>query len=147
MTHPTFLRHAAAALCATTVCLQAHASNVPLPPEQHAGAAAYVSGGIGEGEARRFESAFKDYPLAIQLFEHGATHDVYTADAQVKIYDPHGTLILDQKSDGPFMLVRLPPGDYHVTASLDGHALPKRSVHIVAHGHAKTTFVFPAHSA
>jgi hypothetical protein len=143
--NPTSLRHVAAAvLWATAASLPAHAASASLPPEQHSGAVAYVSGGIGDGQARRFESAFKDYPLVIELFEHGAQRDVYTADADVKITDAKGGLVLDQTSGGPFMLVRLPPGDYRVAASLKGHPLPQRRVHVVAGGREKATFVFPA---
>ena len=147
MTHPTTYRHvAAAALLAATASLQAHAAaaETALPPEQHSGSAAYVSGGIGAGEAQRFESAFKNYPLVVQLFEHDGTRDVYTADATVKITDAHGKVVLDEKSGGPFMLVRLPPGDYRVGATLKGHALAERRVHVADGGHEKATFVFPS---
>ena len=135
---------AAAALLAASAALQAQAADIALPPEQHSGAAAYVSGGIGVGEAERFQAAFKDYPLVVQLFEHRASRDVYTADASVKITDTSGQVVLEQQSDGPYMLVRLPPGEYRVVASLKGHALPERRVRVGEHGHEKATFVFPA---
>jgi hypothetical protein len=52
-------------------------------------------------------------------------------------------LVLHEKADGPFMLVRLPAGDYRVAASLKGHDLADHRVHVTDGGHAKTTFVFP----
>ena len=42
------------------------------------------------------------------------------------------------------MLVRLPAGDYTVTASLHGQALPAHRVHVTDSGHAHSVFVFPA---
>jgi hypothetical protein len=134
---------ALAALLAAVVALPAHASNGQLPPERQAGIASYVSGGVGEGESQRFEAAFRHYPLVVQLFENNGARDEYTADARVKITDAKGHLVLDEKSDGPFMLVRLPAGDYRVAAALNGRQLAEHSVHVTDSGHAKSTFVFP----
>ena len=132
-----------AALLAAAVSLQAHAADGPLPPERQAGDASFVSGGIGDGEAQRFEAAAAQYPLTVRLFESAGQRDEYTADALVKITDAKGRTVLDEKSDGPFMLVRLPAGDYRVSASLNGRSLAEHAVHVTHSGHAKTTFVFP----
>jgi hypothetical protein len=135
---------ALAALLGAAMCLPAHAaSDDQLPPERQAGSASFVSGGVGENEAQRFEAASKHYPLVVQLFENSGARDEYTADAKVKITDAKGRLVLDEKADGPFMLVRLPAGDYRVAASLKGHDLSGRRVHVTDSGHAQATFVFP----
>jgi hypothetical protein len=135
-----------AALLAAAMSMQAYAAGGTMPPERQAGAASFVSGGIGEGEAQRFESAAARYPLTVQLFARSGQRDEYTADAQVTITDTRGRTVLDEKSDGPFMLVRLPAGDYRVAASLEGRSLAQHSVHVTHSGHAKTTFVFPSHA-
>ena len=135
-----------AALLGAAVSLQAHAVETHLPPERHAGSASYVSGGIGENESQRFEAAFKRYPLIVQLFENSGARDEYTADAMVKITDAKGRLVLHEKAEGPFMLVRLPAGDYRIAASLNGHDLAIHRVHVTDSGHAKTTFVFPSNA-
>jgi len=143
---PFFQRTGAtlAAVLGAAIGLPAHAaSDGQLPPERQAGSASFVSGGVGEGESQRFEAAFKHYPLVVQLFENGGARDVYTADAVVKITDARGRQVLNEQADGPFMLVRLPAGDYRVAASLKGHDLAEHTVHVTDGGHAKTVFVFP----
>jgi len=51
-------------------------------------------------------------------------------------------MVLEQRADGPFMLVRLPAGDYTVSASLHGESLPGHKVHVTDSGHARSVFVF-----
>ncbi len=82
----------------------------------------------------------------MQLFENSDQRDAYTADARVKIVDEKGVVVLDQKAEGPFMLVRLPAGDYRVAASLKGHSLADHAAHVTDGGHAKARFVFPANA-
>lgn len=114
-----------------------------LPPERVTGVASYLSGGVSDGEAQRFQAAFKQYPLVVELYEHSGMRDEYTADAQVRITDRKGVTVLEQRADGPFMLVRLPAGDYTVSASLHGQSLPAHKVHVTDSGHAHSVFVFP----
>lgn len=135
---------ALAALLGSVVALDAGA--VELPRERVSGVASYVSGGVSLAQSKAFEHAFRDYPLVVKLYEHEGARDVYTADAQVHIADAHGRTVVDARADGPFMLVRLPHGEYTVTASLGGHRMPAHRVHVTDHGHTNTTFVFPANS-
>ncbi len=137
---------ALAALLGTVVSLEASAALGPLPREKVAGVASYVSGGVSIESSQAFRKAFRDYPLVIQLFEKEGAREVYTADAQVRIVDAHGKTVLDRRADGPFMLVRLPAGDYRVSAELAGRALAPQAVHVSEHGHASRVFVFPAHT-
>ncbi len=113
-----------------------------LPPERVHGVASYVSGGVSDGEVERFQAAFKRYPLIVELYEHSGARDEYTAAADVRITDHKGTIVLEQRADGPFMLVRLPAGDYTVSASLHGESLPGHKVHVTDSGHARSVFVF-----
>lgn len=135
-----------ASMLAAGLALQAGAATTQLPPEHTLGSVSYVSGGVGVDEAQRFEAAATQYPLVIQLFEHASPHAVYTAQAHVKITDLDGHVLLDQESQGPFMLVRLPAGEYRVSAALNGRHLAARTVQVADGGHAKATFVFPAHT-
>ncbi|HKW83656.1 MAG TPA: carboxypeptidase regulatory-like domain-containing protein [Burkholderiaceae bacterium] len=113
-----------------------------LPPEQVTGVASFISGGVSDGEVERFQAAFKQYPLIVELYEHSGARDEYTADANVRITDRKGATVLEQRAEGPFMLVRLPAGDYTVSASLHGQSLPAHSVHVTDSGHARSVFVF-----
>ena len=132
----------AALMLAATVSLQALAAPTPLPPLRTVGVASYTSGGVGEAQAARFKAAFDQFPLAIELLEHVGAHDQYTADARVKIVDHRGQTVLDERAQGPFMLVRLPAGEYRVMAWLNGHALPAHEVHVTARDHLRTAFVW-----
>jgi hypothetical protein len=123
-----------------------NASAAGLAPVHDAGVASYVSGGVGDGEAQRFKAESAHYPLTVELLERAGARDEYTADAHVRIVDRAGRVVLDQKADGPFMLVRLPAGDYRVSAALDGERLAERAVKVSEQGHAKAVFVFGAHA-
>lgn len=136
-----------AALLGGLVSLDADAAGEPLPRERVSGVASYVSGGVSLAQSKTFEQAFRDFPLVIKLYEHEGPQEVYAAEAHVQIVDADGATIVDTQTTGPFMLVRLPHGDYTVTASLDGQTLPAHRVHVTDHGHATSTFVFPAHAA
>jgi hypothetical protein len=133
-----------ATLLAAALSLDAAAAFGKLPRERTSGAASFVTGGVSDEDVEVFKSAFRQYPLVVELYEHAGTRDEYTADAHVKITDRHGETVLDGRAEGPFMLVRLPAGDYTVAASLKGKELPAHKVHVTEHGHASSTFVFPA---
>ncbi|MBX3604944.1 MAG: hypothetical protein KF788_06720, partial [Piscinibacter sp.] len=137
---------ALATLLGTALTLDAHAANSPLPREKAVGVASFVSGGVSLQSSQAFKRAFRDYPLVIQLFEQDHGHDVYTADARVRIVDAQGRQVLEERADGPFMLVRLPAGEYRVSATLGGRSLAPHAVHVSEHGHANSVFVFPAHT-
>ena len=58
--------------------ISVHAAQVGnLPPERVAGVASYVSGGVSDGEVQRFQAAFKQYPLIVELYEHSGARDEY----------------------------------------------------------------------
>jgi hypothetical protein len=93
-----------------------------LPKEHKQGDVAYLSGGIGEDEARAIESKAQDYPLTLEFLVKAQPRAEFTSDVKVKIEDHAGKVVLDTVSDGPFLLVRLPPGKYAITASLEGES-------------------------
>ena len=141
----TFLRNAGvmfASVLGAAISVQA-AQVDGLPPEHTQGIVSFVSGGVSDGEAQRFQAAFKRFPLVVELYEHAGQRDEYTADAHVRIADRQGNIVLDEHADGPFLLVRLPAGDYTVSASLKGHRLPEHKVHVTDSGHVHSVFVFP----
>jgi hypothetical protein len=98
--------------------------------EQQQGDVAYLSGGVGEDEARAMESKANDYPLTLEFLVKAQPRAQFTSDVKVKIEDHAGKVVLDTVSDGPFLLVRLPPGRYAVTASLEGEAQARR-IHLI----------------
>jgi hypothetical protein len=113
------------------------------PPERQAGGVAYVTGGVSDDEAAWFKDVRGSYPLAIELVRNNAGKQEYTADAQVRVFDRAGQPVFEAKADGPFMLVRLPPGAYRVRATLDGQTLEK-AVTVGATGSAQAVLAFQA---
>lgn len=137
---------ALAAAGLASVSVPAMAAMVTMPAEQHQGSVGYITGGVGEREAKLFEHQMSKHPLAIELLEHAGKAEEFTADATVKIADRHGHTVLDAKAGGPFMLVDLPPGRYSVEATLKNDTLKKSRVVVAHHGTARATFEFPAHT-
>jgi hypothetical protein len=63
---------------------------------------------------------------------------VFTADVHVTINDAQGKRLLDTRSDGPFLLAKLPVGHYTITAEQQGqrlrkavHLTPEKSTHVL----------------
>jgi len=93
-----------------------------LAPREHArGDISYVSGGIGSDEAQAMRDAAVDYPLTLELAAAaGGPRDEYIADARVRIRDSQGSEVLATRTEGPFLLVRLPAGTYDVDVEWNG---------------------------
>ena len=131
------------ALALTLAAGSAAADESALPPVQHQGAVAYVSGGIGQDQSQAMKAASRHYPLNLQFAIHRDGKDEFAADAQVEIRDAAGKTVLGTRADGPFLLVDLPAGRYHVQATTSGHAQQK-DVEIVTGNTRELTFVWPA---
>ncbi|WP_322092747.1 carboxypeptidase regulatory-like domain-containing protein [Paraburkholderia bannensis] len=114
-----------------------------LPPVQHAGDIAYVTGGIGSDQSAAFKAATSRYPLSLEFARQSASGNEYLADVPVTIADAHGETLLSTRTHGPFMLVALPHGHYVVSASHDGKTV-KRSVDVGKTTHEHEAFVWPA---
>jgi hypothetical protein len=120
--------------------------SVKMPAEQYQGSVGFVTGGVGQDEAKMFEKELSKHPLAIELLEHAGKRDEFTAHAMVKIADQHGHTVLEAKADGPFMLVDLPPGRYSIQATLNNTTLKKSGVMVARDKKARVMFEFPAHA-
>jgi len=91
------------------------------PREHTQGAVTYVTGGVGEDEAQAMRAAAADYPLTLELAAAaGGPRDEYISNAAVEIRDSRGTPVLQTRTDGPFLLVRLPSGSYNVDVEWNG---------------------------
>ncbi len=128
----------AAALAAALPAPAAHAQAAPAVKMQ--GDVAYVSGGVGEEEVQAIKGLARQYSLELHFVR---ADGAFLADTGVKIVDAKGKVVLDVTSDGPFLLAKLPPGRYKITATDEGHA-QTRNVHISAGGHARALFTWQA---
>ncbi len=105
-----------------TALVAAGALAQSLAPREHTrGAVSYLSGGIGSDEAQAMRDAAADYPLTLELAAAGGgPRDEYISDARVRIRDSQGSEVLETRTDGPFLLVRLPAGTYDVDVEWSG---------------------------
>ena len=116
-----------------------------MPAEQYQGHVGFVTGGVGQAEAKLFEQQAPQHPLAIELLQRAGKRDEFTAYAMVKITDTKGHTVFDAKADGPFMLVDLAPGRYSIQVKLDNDTLKKSSIRVANGQTARATFEFPGY--
>src|SRR6185295_13424052 len=119
---PTTLRSAALVLALAGAGAFAFGADAALPPERQAGGISYVTGGIADDQAAAFKQARAGYPLAIELVQRSGGKNEYTADAQVQVADMAGNVVFAARAEGPFMLVRITPGQYRVRGTLNGRS-------------------------
>ena len=120
----------------------AFAATSNLPPLQHEGNVAYLSGGVGSDQSAALKDEMHKYPLVLEFA--GKTHqgNEYLADVPVHITDMHGATMLNATSHGPFMLASLPDGRYRITVSYEGKT-QQRVVDIKPSTHVRTLFLWP----
>jgi hypothetical protein len=111
-----------------------------LPAAQTQNGVQFVTGGIGSDESKSLREAMPHYPLAL-IFASPESADVaaYLADVQVAITDSAGKTVLNTKSDGPYLLVKLPPGKYSISANAGGK-IQKHDVDVPRSGSVQKRF-------
>lgn len=110
-----------------------------MPPVQQQGSVQYVSGGIGLDESEAMKAAAKDYPLALTFAAQRDGQADYVANVSVTISDAHGKSMLQTTAEGPYMLVKLPAGNYKISATYNGQA-QNRNVAVQNTGTARAVF-------
>jgi hypothetical protein len=93
----------------------------------------YVSGGIGEDEAAAMNKMAEQYSLRVMVAGQGGE---YLSDVDVTIASAAGKQIFAARTDGPFLLVRLPAGHYRVSAT-NGQATATHAVVVPPRGTAR----------
>ncbi len=96
-----------------------------LPPLQSNGSVEYVSGGIGQEEVDALKQAEGGFPLTLEFAASAEkptadSTDPYVANADVNIRDASGRDVLNVRTEGPLLLVKLPSGQYTVDAQWNG---------------------------
>lgn len=114
------------------------------PAVQQVGSLRLVTGGIGIDEARAMRQVEPEYPLALTFVQQFGQKNRYLSAVQVEIHRASGESVLCATSDGPFMYVDLPPGEYHVVATTDGGRMLERKATLDRGDHREMTFVWPA---
>lgn len=98
----------------------------------------YVSGGVGLEERQCLAPMERDYNLKMVF---ALKSRPYLADEMVKIQDQQGNEVFQRMADGPWLLVKLPAGNYKVTVSREGHTTEVRNV-VVGNGMQVEHFVW-----
>jgi hypothetical protein len=114
-----------------------------LPPAQTRGDISWVSGGIGQTQAKAFEHASSRYPLTLEFVVKPPkqARAEFTAAVPVTITGRNGRQLLSATSRGPFMLLELPEGRYTLSAQHRGTKIERHVV--VGPGHRRVVFEWP----
>jgi len=116
----------------------------PMPPVQQAGGLRYVTGGIGSDSAASMRAVRNSYPVAMTfVYRDGGAHQ-FTAGVGVVIERPDGTSLLEVVTDGPYLFVDLPPGQYRMRARSVLGAPQHREFSVAADRRTEFTVVWAA---
>ena len=132
----------AAAIAASGLVFAVNAIGAPaghLPATHKQGEVSFLSGGIGQTEAKAMEHAAKRYPLELEFVLKAKPKAEYLASVKVNIKDAHDKVVLDTTAEGPFLLAKMPAGKYTVSAERDG-AVQQRHIQIAAREHRRVVF-------
>ncbi len=123
--------------------LGASAAGAALPAERHQGNIAFVTGGVGKDEAAAFQQAQGHYPLMLEFVAKTKPRDEFLAGVKVTIKDAKGIDVLNTTATGPFLLAKLPAGEYKVFASY-ADKMHERTVKIGKADHHRLLFEWQA---
>jgi hypothetical protein len=98
----------------------------------------YVCAGVGDSKD---DPRWKAYPLKL-MFTTGAR--AYVAQVDVTLQDASGAEVLKVNCDAPWLLAKLKPGTYSVTARADGGGTKTAKVTVPASGQNELAIRFPA---
>jgi hypothetical protein len=100
---------------------------VPLPEVQTSGTVSFVTGGIPYEQIPAFNQARGQYSLNIEVYEREGAKNGFTADAEVKLTEAKsGNVVLETKTEGPFLWAKVPPGSYKLQTTLAGRTKESR---------------------
>lgn len=112
-----------------------------LPAVQFYQSTAYMCGGIGSDQANLFRSSRSHYPLSLNFGQKQGDRVAFVADIQVVIRTEQEQTVLNINSEGPFCLLDIDPGNYHVYATYEGKTLDQ-TISVEQQGH-QLSFMWP----
>ena len=97
-------------------------AQAPIPKIQQYGSTQFISGGFGVDECKALQTDACNWPLQLMFSEvpKGKTQGAWVSDVDLKITDKAGNAVLATITEGPILLVKLPPGTYTLTANYLG---------------------------
>ena len=135
-------RHARRALVALALACAASPS-FAVDPSQIVNQRPTINGGITKDEADLIRQQAPRYPLEITLARRGETagHNEFVAEAQLRVLDAGGRVVLERSDTGPIFLAALPDGAYTIEATYGGQTKTQR-VQVAGGRHAQVTFLW-----
>jgi hypothetical protein len=88
------------------------------PPE-----VAVLTGGVGESEQQALVAREREFNLKLVF---SLVQGNYVADTNVAISDSRGRKVIERDDVGPFLLARLPAGEYDVEATRGGTTVSRK---------------------
>jgi hypothetical protein len=127
----------------TTTPTMPASSSSGLPVQTSAGGVPYITGGIGSDESEAIKAQFTKYALALTFATVQNGHNVFLASVPVQIRDASGATVLEVTTEGPYLLVDVPPGRYEVIATHQGRE-QRVSLPVTAGKTTERAFSWPA---
>ena len=118
------------------------ASAAALPTEQHKGALKWMSGGIGKDQADAMRAIAPRYNVRLIMAQARKPSAAFLAAVPVTITDAKGRVLLNIKTDGPFLFLQLPPGRYSVKGEVAGQVL-SRPFSVKSKGAQQIALIWP----
>ncbi|WP_096672415.1 hypothetical protein [Polynucleobacter meluiroseus] len=109
-----------------------------IPNTRSANGISYITGGVGEGEAKAILAEQKQWPLLLEFSQLENGKGVWIFGAMIRITDAKQQFVFDAQADGPYMLINLSPGEYALNASYQGVS-QKRTISIKSDQNQKIT--------
>lgn len=122
----TTIKFGLGAMLLISAAFYAQHAYAELPPMLHEGTVEYVSGGIGLDQSTAFKAAMPQFPLALTFASNIDGKADYVADVQVVIRDSADHNVLNVTSQGPYLLAKLPDGQYQVFATYKSKTLSQK---------------------
>ena len=113
-----------------------------LPPLQHYGSVEYLTGGFGLDESTALKEAMGQYPLAFTFASSADGRAAYVSGVRVVVRDRYDATVLNVASEGPYLLARLPAGQYQVFATYR-HKTLSRHITLSSSGTTRVVFDWP----
>ncbi|MCC6534765.1 MAG: carboxypeptidase regulatory-like domain-containing protein [Burkholderiales bacterium] len=132
--------HRIALLLATSLALAAPAAHAQ---DIRNANVEFTTGGVGLNARQEMLAHASPYNLHLEFAE--ASDGEYVSDVEVNIADARGANVLSTRTDGPWLLAKLPAGSYTVSARY-GNALKRQQVTVGA-GRRHLVVRFPAMDA
>lgn len=88
----------------------------------------YMSGGIGQAQSDAMQAASGKFPLALTFSQRAGKVAEFVANVPVTIKNAAGKSVLSATSEGPYMFVNLPAGEYTIHATYNGRAMERHAI-------------------